>query len=43
MSLMMQGLQVMLFGLIGVFAVLIIFYFFTKVMLTISKRSKRKG
>ena len=43
MPLMIQGLQVMLFGLIGVFAVLIIFYFFTKVMLAISKRSKRKG
>lgn len=40
---MVQGLQVMLFGLAGVFAVLIIFYIFIKIMLAISKRHNGKG
>jgi Na+-transporting methylmalonyl-CoA/oxaloacetate decarboxylase gamma subunit len=39
MSLITQGIMVMLLGLAGVFAVLIIFYICTKIMLVISKRS----
>jgi Na+-transporting methylmalonyl-CoA/oxaloacetate decarboxylase gamma subunit len=42
MALMLAGLKVMLFGLGGVFAVLILFYVTTKIMLVISKNSAKK-
>ena len=42
MQLMGQGLEVSVFGLGGVFAVLILFYIATKIMLAISKRSTAK-
>lgn len=38
MALMAAGLKVMLIGLGGVFAVLILFYITTKIMLAISKK-----
>jgi Na+-transporting methylmalonyl-CoA/oxaloacetate decarboxylase gamma subunit len=38
MSLITQGFTVMLMGLAGVFAVLIVFYALTKLMLVFSKR-----
>lgn len=42
MQLMGAGLQVTAFGLGGVFAVLILFYCATKIMLTISRKSAKK-
>jgi Na+-transporting methylmalonyl-CoA/oxaloacetate decarboxylase gamma subunit len=39
--LMSQGLEVMLLGLAGVFAVLIIFYAVTRFMLFIAQKRKR--
>ena len=42
MQLMAAGLQVTIFGLGGVFSVLILFYVATKIMLAISKRSSTK-
>jgi Na+-transporting methylmalonyl-CoA/oxaloacetate decarboxylase gamma subunit len=38
--LMTQGLEVMMLGLAGVFAVLIIFYAVTRVMLLIARKRK---
>lgn len=43
MQVMGQGFEVMVFGLGGVFAVLILFYAATKVMLTVAKKSAKKG
>lgn len=43
MQLMGQGFQVMIFGLGGVFAVLILFYLTTKIMLGISKNKANKA
>ena len=43
MQLMGQGLEVSVFGLGGVFAVLILFYIATKIMLTISRRQSKKS
>ena len=42
MQLMGQGFEVMVFGLAGVFAVLILFYAATKIMLKIAKSSADK-
>lgn len=42
MQLMAAGLEVTAFGLGGVFAVLILFYAATKVMLSIAKKSNNK-
>lgn len=42
MQLMAAGLEVTAFGLGGVFTVLILFYFATKIMLVISKKSSAK-
>ncbi|PKM84978.1 MAG: oxaloacetate decarboxylase [Firmicutes bacterium HGW-Firmicutes-11] len=42
MQLMSKGLEVAVFGLGGVFTVLIMFYLSTKAMLQFSKRSNRK-
>jgi Na+-transporting methylmalonyl-CoA/oxaloacetate decarboxylase gamma subunit len=41
LSLITQGFTVMLMGLAGVFAVLIIFYIVTKLMLVFSKRHSK--
>jgi Na+-transporting methylmalonyl-CoA/oxaloacetate decarboxylase gamma subunit len=41
-QLMAQGLEVMLLGLAGVFAVLIIFYAITRLMLFIAQKRKRR-
>jgi Na+-transporting methylmalonyl-CoA/oxaloacetate decarboxylase gamma subunit len=38
MSLLTQGVEVMLLGLAGVFAVLVIFYGVTRAMLAVAKR-----
>ncbi len=43
MQLMGQGFEVMIFGLGGVFAVLILFYITTKIMLGISKSKANKS
>jgi Na+-transporting methylmalonyl-CoA/oxaloacetate decarboxylase gamma subunit len=43
MQLMGQGLEVSVFGLGGVFAVLILFYIATKIMLIISRRQPKKS
>ena len=37
-----KGFEVMVFGLGGVFAVLILFYIATKIMLGIARRSAKK-
>jgi len=37
-DLVVAGLQVMLYGLIGVFTVLILFYFVTKLMVSVFSR-----
>lgn len=37
-----QGVEVMVFGLAGVFAVLILFYVATKVMLGVSRKKPNK-
>ena len=42
MQLMMAGLQVTVFGLGGVFSVLILFYLATKIMLAYSKKVSAK-
>ena len=42
MELMGKGLEVMIFGLGGVFAVLILFYAATSIMLAIAKKSNTK-
>ncbi len=42
MTLMAAGLKVMLIGLGGVFAVLILFYITTKIMLAISKSTANR-
>lgn len=42
MQLMSKGLEVAVFGLGGVFTVLILFYLSTKALLQYSKRSNRK-
>ncbi|MBR0599141.1 OadG family transporter subunit [Sinanaerobacter chloroacetimidivorans] len=42
MQLMASGLEVTAFGLGGVFSVLILFYFATKVMLALSKKMSKK-
>jgi Na+-transporting methylmalonyl-CoA/oxaloacetate decarboxylase gamma subunit len=41
--LMAQGLEVMLLGLAGVFAVLIIFYAAIRIMLFASRRGKKRA
>ncbi|HML36535.1 MAG TPA: OadG family protein [Bacillota bacterium] len=38
-----QGFEVMIFGLAGVFAVLILFYITTKIMLKIAKSKPKKS
>jgi Na+-transporting methylmalonyl-CoA/oxaloacetate decarboxylase gamma subunit len=43
MEVMGQGFEVMVAGLGGVFAVLILFYLATKAMLTIARKSAKKG
>jgi len=43
MQLMGAGLEVTAFGLGGVFAVLILFYCATKIMMTISRITAKKG
>lgn len=43
MQLMGQGFEVMIFGLGGVFAVLILFYVATKIMLGIARRKSNKS
>jgi len=43
MQLMAAGLEVSAFGLGGVFAVLILFYVATKIMLKIATKSTKKG
>ena len=43
MQLMAAGLEVTAFGLGGVFAVLILFYVATKIMLTIATKTGKKG
>lgn len=43
MELIGKGLEVTAFGLGGVFAVLILFYIATKIMLAFSKKSENKG
>lgn len=43
LQLMGQGFEVMIFGLGGVFAVLILFYVATKIMLGIARKSAKKG
>ncbi len=42
MQLMGAGLEVTVFGLGGVFAVLILFYIATKIMLSFSRKSAKK-
>lgn len=42
MDLMAAGLEVTLYGLGGVFSVLILFYLATKIMLNISRKSSEK-
>lgn len=42
MQLMGKGLEVMVFGMGGVFSVLILFYAATKVMLGIAKKTVKK-
>jgi Na+-transporting methylmalonyl-CoA/oxaloacetate decarboxylase gamma subunit len=42
-QLMGQGFEVMIFGLGGVFAVLILFYIATKIMLGISRKQSNKS
>ena len=42
MEVMGQGFEVMVFGLGGVFAVLILFYIATKIMLGIAKKTVKK-
>lgn len=42
LQVMGQGLEVMVFGLGGVFAVLILFYLATKIMLGIAKKTAKK-
>ncbi|MDR1068401.1 MAG: OadG family protein [Clostridiales Family XIII bacterium] len=41
--LLLQGLEVTLLGLAGVFAVLIIFYAVTRLMLIIARKGKNKN
>lgn len=43
MEVMRQGFEVMVFGLGGVFAVLILFYVATKIMLGIAKKQAKKS
>lgn len=43
LQVMGQGLEVMVFGLGGVFAVLILFYVATKIMLGIAKKTTKKS
>ena len=43
MQVMGQGFEVMVFGLGGVFAVLILFYIATKIMLGIARKRARKS
>lgn len=43
MQLLGAGLEVTIFGLGGVFAVLILFYCATKIMLAFSRKSAKKG
>jgi Na+-transporting methylmalonyl-CoA/oxaloacetate decarboxylase gamma subunit len=38
-----QGFEVMIFGLTGVFTVLILFYLATKAMMRIAKKTVKKG
>jgi len=42
LQLLGQGFEVMLFGLGGVFAVLILFYLATKIMLSVARNAKKK-
>ena len=42
MQLMEAGLQVTIFGLGGVFSVLILFYVATKIMLVLSRKGQRQ-
>ena len=43
MQLMGKGFEVMIFGMGGVFSVLILFYIATKIMLGIARKSANKG
>jgi Na+-transporting methylmalonyl-CoA/oxaloacetate decarboxylase gamma subunit len=43
LKLMGQGFEVMVFGLTGVFAVLILFYAATKIMLAIARKAEKKA
>lgn len=43
MQLMAKGFEVMIFGMGGVFSVLILFYITTKIMLGISRKTAKKG
>jgi Na+-transporting methylmalonyl-CoA/oxaloacetate decarboxylase gamma subunit len=43
MQVMEQGLEVTVFGLGGVFAVLILFYCATKIMLSVARRQANKS
>lgn len=43
LQVMGQGFEVMIFGLAGVFAVLILFYIATKIMLGVSRKSAKKS